>query len=66
MRINRRTVQLTHQSREVSDGARNYQRNQAVPEHKTLSAVRSNSTRWGNEKAQVCAQGNEKLRGMPT
>jgi hypothetical protein len=53
LRCNGRVVQLSHQSREVSDGIRDFQRDHGIPAHKTLSTVRTNATRWSNQKKQV-------------
>ena len=53
LRINGRVVQLSHQSREVSDGFRDFQADHKVPSSKILSTVRTNATRWTNQKKQV-------------
>ena len=53
IRINRRVVQLSHQSREVHDGFRNRQKENKIPAHQFLSCVKTASTRWKNQYAQV-------------
>lgn len=49
----KRVVQLSHQSREISDGFRAFQTAANIPPHKLLTTVRTNATRWGNQKAQI-------------
>ena len=58
--INGRVVQLSHQSREVSDNLRQFQADHKIPANKILSTVRTNATRWGNQFKQV--QRNNVLR----
>ena len=53
LRSNGRVVQLSHQSREVSDGFRNFQADHEIPASKILSTVRTNATRWTNQKKQI-------------
>lgn len=53
LRYNRRVVQLVHQSRDVSDGCRKFQADNDIPPHKFITVVRTNATRWTNEKAQL-------------
>ena len=53
IRINKRLVQLSHQSREVSDAIREWQSEANIPSHKILTTVRTNQTRWSNQKKQI-------------
>lgn len=53
IRINRRFVQLSHQSRDVCEWLRDFQTDLKIPAHRVLSTVRTNSTRWGNQHAQI-------------
>ncbi|KAL1500555.1 hypothetical protein AB1Y20_013210 [Prymnesium parvum] len=53
IRVNKRLVQLTHQSREVSDALRKFQMDNNIPDHKIISTVCTNQTRWSNQKAQI-------------
>lgn len=49
----KRVVQLSNQSREISDGLRSEQKSANIPLNRILTTVRTNDTRWGNQKAQV-------------
>lgn len=51
--INGRVVQLAHQSREVSDGFRKFQKDNNIRANKVISVVRTNATRWTNQKKQI-------------
>ena len=53
LRANGRIVQLSHQSREVSDGFREFQAEHTIPASKIISTVRTNATRWTNQQKQV-------------
>lgn len=53
VKINKRMVQLTHQVREVSDAIRQFQEDSHIPGHKVLTTVRTNDTRWNNQKNQI-------------
>lgn len=53
VKVNKRFVQLVHQSRDVSDDLRKQQAAAKIPAHKYLRPVRTNATRWLNKAKQV-------------
>ena len=52
-KINKRVVQFSHQVHEFSAGSRKLQKEADIPQHKWLTTVRSNDTRWGNTYCQL-------------
>ena len=55
IRTNGRITKLQNQSRHINNSVREVQLKAKIPEHQTISAVRTNQTRWSNVWAQARA-----------